>query len=78
MNKFLVELKHDLSFIKSHTLQPQWFKVLKAFFLLGFLSGYVFLSGWRKTIIFAVSFFGIMTIVHFVYRAKTQQFSASW
>jgi hypothetical protein len=78
VNKILNELKHDLSFIKSHTLQPKWFKVLKVFLLLGFLGGYVFLFGWGKTIVFAVAFFGLMTVVHFTYRAKTKRFSQSW
>lgn len=31
MSKLLAEIKHDLNFIKSHTLQPRWFKVLKIF-----------------------------------------------
>jgi dolichol kinase len=78
MSKLLAELKYDLSFIKSHTLQPRWFKVLKVFILLGFLWGYNFLFGWGKTIIFSISFFGLMLIVHFLYRAKTKRFSQSW
>jgi hypothetical protein len=78
MNNFWNELKHDLNFIKSHTLQPKWFKTLKVFLLLGFLWGYVALFGWGKTIVFAVSFFGWMLIVHFLYRAKTKRFSESW
>ena len=78
MHKFLAEIKHDLSFIKSHTLQPKWFKVLKVFLLLGFLGSYVFLFGWGKTIVFSIIFFGLMLIVHFVYRAKTKRFSQTW
>jgi len=78
MRKTLAELKHDLSFIKSHTLQPKWFKVLKVFILLGFLWGYAALFGWEKAIVFSISFFGLMLIVHFVYRAKTKRFSKSW
>ena len=78
MNKLISELKHDLNFIKSHTLQPKWFKVLKVFLLLGFLGGYVALFGWGKTIVFVISFFGLMLIVHFVYRVTTKRFSESW
>ena len=78
MKEILTELKHDLSFIKSHTLQPRWFKVFKVFLLLGILWGYAFLFGGRKTIIFSISFFGLMLIVHFLYRAKTKRFSQSW
>ena len=78
MNNFIAEIKHDFNFIKSHTLQPKWFKVLKVFILLGFLACYVSLFGWGKTIVFAISFFGLMLIVHFLYRAKTKRFSQSW
>lgn len=78
MKKIFAELKYDLSFIQSHTLQPTWFKVLKIFFLLGFLWGYVALFGWGKMIVFAISFFGLMLVVHFLYRARTNRFSESW
>ena len=78
MSKLLTEINHDLNFIKSHALQPKWFKVLKVFLLLGFLWGYISLFGWGKTLVFAISFFGLMLLVHFVYRAKTKRFSESW
>ena len=78
MSKLLEEIKYDLSFIQSHTLQPKWFKVLKVFLLLGFLGFYVFLFGWGRMIVFVISFFGLMLIVHFMYRAKTERFSRSW
>ena len=78
MHKFLAEIKHDLNFIKSHTLQPKWFKVLKVFLLLGFLGSYVSLFWWGKTIVFSIIFFGLMLIVHFVYRTKTKRFSQTW
>jgi len=78
MNNLFNEIKYDLNFIKSHTLQPKWFKGLKVFLLFGFLGGYVFLFGWRKTIIFSISFFGLMAVVHFVYRSRTKHFSESW
>ena len=78
MNKLLPELKHDLGFIKSHTLQPGWFKVLKVFLLLGFLGSYVLLFGLGKTIVFSIIFFGLMLIVHFLYRANTRRWTQSW
>ena len=78
MNKIIKEIKYDISFIKSHTLQPRWFKVLKVFLLLGFLGGYAFLFGWGKMTVFLVSFMGLMLIVHFVYRAKTNKYKQSW
>ena len=78
MNKLIDEIKYDLSFIQSHTLQPKWFKVLKIFLLMGFLGLYVFLFEWVKMAVFFICFIGLMTVVHFVYRAKTKRFSHSW
>ncbi|MBN1451485.1 MAG: hypothetical protein JW963_10760 [Anaerolineales bacterium] len=78
MSKLLKEIKYDLSFIQSHTLQPKWFKVLKVFLLLGFLWLYVFLFGWGKMTVFFICFVGLMAVVHFMYRVKTKRFSQSW
>ena len=78
MKKFLSELKYDLNFIRSHTLQPQWFKIFKVFLVLGILWGYDLLFGGKKTIIFALIFFGLMLGVHFLYRFKTKRYSESW
>jgi len=78
MIKFLNELKYDLNFLRSHTLQPQWFKVLKVFLLAGILAGYAFLFGWVKTIIFGLIFFGLMLGVHLLYRAGTRRYTQSW
>ena len=78
MNKFIKEIKYDLSFIRSHTLQPRWFKVLKVFLLLGFLGGYAFLFGWGRMAIFLVSFIVLSTILHFVYRINTKRWKQSW
>jgi hypothetical protein len=36
MARLFNEIKDDVSFIKSHTLQPKWYKVLKIFILLVF------------------------------------------
>lgn len=78
MNKLIDEIKYDLSFIQSHTLQPKWFKILKVILLLGFLGLYVFLFGWGKMVVFFICFMGLMTVVHFMYRAKTKRFQQSW
>ena len=39
MRKLLYGIKYDFSFIKSHTLQPGWWKVMKIFVILVFLAG---------------------------------------
>lgn len=78
MAKLLDEIKHDLSFIRSHTLQPGWYKVLKVFILLGIMVGYVFLFGWLKTLLFFAVFFSWTLVVHLVYRGKTRRWTRSW
>lgn len=78
MAKLLDEIKYDMSFIKSHTLQPQWFKVAKIFILLGFLVGYTCLFGWMKTVLFFAAFIFLSLIVHLVYRIKTNRWKQSW
>ena len=78
MNKLIDEIKYDLSFIQSHTLQPKWFKILKVILLLGFLGLFVFLFGRGKMVVFLICFMGLMTVVHFMYRVKTERFSQSW
>lgn len=78
MIKLLEEIKYDLRFIKSHSLQPKWFKVLKVLILLGFLASYCFLFGWIKTALFFVIFVFLSTIVHLIYRTKTKRWKQSW
>lgn len=78
MAKLLNEIEYDLSFIKSHTLQPKWYKVLKVFFLLGFWVGYYSLFGLRKTLVFFTLFFFLSFLVHLLYRTKTDKFKRSW
>jgi len=50
------EIRDDFSFIKSHTLQPQWYKILKVFLILGYLGAHLFFYGARKTLIFYIKF----------------------
>ena len=78
MIKLLNEIKYDLSFIKSHTLQPKWYKILKVFILLGFFIGYYLLFGVLKTLVFFTIFFFSSFLVHLLYRAKTDKFKRSW
>ena len=78
MSKLFNGIKTDASFIKSHTLQPQWYKILKVFVLLGGMLGYYFLFGWVKTIVFFGVFFVLALILHMVYRAKTNVWRESW
>ena len=78
MPKWIDEIKYDLGFLKSHTLQPQWFKIVKIFILLFLLAGYYFLFGLPKTLLFFVTFIFLMSIVHFVYRSKTKKYTKNW
>ncbi len=78
MKKFLEEVKFDAAFIKGHTLQPQWYKVLKVFLILGFLVGYFMLFGSAKTLIFCGVFFGLSLILHMAYRINTKKYTQSW
>jgi len=78
MSKFLSEIMDDLRFIKSHSLQPDWYKVFKIFLLLGVLIGYGYFFGIRKTIVFFVVFMILALLVHVVYRVKTNKWQQSW
>jgi len=72
------EIRDDASFIKSHTLQPQWYKILKALMILGYLGAHFFFYGLRKTLIFSGLFFMLSFLVHLLYRVKTEKFTVSW
>lgn len=72
------ELKRDIDFIKSHTLQPKWFKILKVFIILGFLIGHYFLYGLKTTTLFFALFIFLSLLVHFTYRAKTKKWTQTW
>jgi hypothetical protein len=78
MTKQIEEIKYDLSYLKSHTLQPKWLKILKVFILLGVSVGYYLLFGLQATILFFVTFFSLMLIVHFTYRINTNKYTTSW
>ena len=74
----LEEIKFDVAFVRSHTLQPQWYKTLKVMLLVGFLAGYGRLVGLARMAACLVCFLVLSLVVHLVYRAKTQRFQRSW
>jgi hypothetical protein len=74
----LEEIKVDVNFVRSHTLQPRWYKALKVVILVGALAGYGYLFGLARTAIFGASFLLLSLVVHLLYRAKTQRFQRSW
>lgn len=78
MTRLLDEIKFDARFIKSHTLQPKWYKILKVFIILGFLVGYLYLFGLMKTLVFFAVFLISSLVVHLVYRNKTNKWKQSW
>ena len=78
MKKILDEITFDIGYIRGHTLQPQWFKILKVFILFGVLYGYSALFGLKATIIFFAVFLLMGLIVHFTYRNKTKRYTVSW
>jgi hypothetical protein len=78
MPRLLDEIRQDASFIRSHALQPAWYKVLKVFILMGFLVGYYCLFGLARTAVFVGLFFSLSLLVHLVYRVKTDRWKRSW
>lgn len=78
MPNLLKEVKDDVDFVKSHTLQPKWYKYGKIFILLGVLVGYYALFGLSKTAVFLGVFFLLSLLLHMLYRVKTHKFTRSW
>jgi len=78
MGKLGDGIKYDLSFIKSHTLQPKWYKVFKVFILASVLVAYYVLFGLSKTIVFFAVFLAFALAVHMLYRVKTRKFTRTW
>jgi len=72
------EVRYDVHFVKSHTLQPKWYKIAKIFILIGFLVGYALLFGGRKTLIFLAVFLFLAATLHMLYRVKTEKFTQTW
>jgi hypothetical protein len=78
MAKLLDELKIDLKFVGSHTVQPRWYKIFKILLLAGFLVGYWLVFGPMKTVVFVAVFFFLSLLVHMVYRIKTDTWKRTW
>lgn len=78
MKKIFSEIQYDARFMRDHTLQPGWYKVLKVFLLIVILGGYYALFGRQKTLLFCGVFFGLSTLVHMLYRIKTKKYTRSW
>ena len=78
MAKFLKEIKFDAEFIKDHELQPQWYKILKIFLLLGLMVGSVLIFGWKNPLVFFLCFFSLSLAVHIIYRIKTKKYTQNW
>ena len=78
MPNLLDEIKYDVNFLKSHTLQPKWLKIIKIFILVGFSAGYFFLFGLNSLLLFLTTFILLMLVVHLVYRKKTNKYTTNW
>jgi hypothetical protein len=78
MSNLLDEIKVDVNFVRSHTLQPNWYKALKVVILAGFLTGYGGLFGLARMAAFCASFILLSLVVHLIYRARTQRWRRSW
>lgn len=78
MSKLIDEILIDVNFIRSHTLQPRWYKLAKVFILVGFLAAYVIFFGWLKTGMFLACFVLLSLMVHMFYRVKTRRWTQSW
>jgi len=78
VSKLLDAIKIDVRFIRSHTVQPKWFKVLKVVGLLAFALGYARLFGTRKALVFFACFLSLSLVVHMIYRTKSKVYQQSW
>jgi hypothetical protein len=78
MRNIINEIKYDLGYLRSHTLQPTWFKILKVFILFGGVYGYFALFGLKAMIISLVIFLVLGLVLHLTYRIKTERYTRSW
>jgi len=78
MLKPLQELAFDIEYLKNHTLQPSWFKVLKIFILIAVFIVYTLFFGLSKTLLFIAIFFLFGLLIHYTYRIKTKRYTLSW
>jgi hypothetical protein len=78
MARLLQGIGDDLRFIRSHSLQPKWYKALKVFILLGFLLGYWTFFGLKRTAAFLAAFLLLSLALHLLYRSGTHGWKRSW
>jgi hypothetical protein len=78
MDRLLEAIGDDLRFVRSHSLQPKWYKALKVFILLGFLLAFGAIFGPKRTAIFLAAFLLLSLGVHLLYRAGTHAWKRSW
>ena len=72
------EINYDLNFIKNHTLQPRWWKIVKIFLLCGMIAAVYFIFGAVRTCIWLSTVIILSLIVHIIYRIKTNAFTKTW
>jgi Ca2+-dependent lipid-binding protein len=78
MKNLFDEIAYDAKFVKGHKLQPAWYKAVKIFILLAVLTGFIWLFGWGRAIVFVGVFLLLSLIVHMVYRVNTRKFTRNW
>jgi hypothetical protein len=78
MAKLVKEIQYDVNFVRTHTLQPAWYKYLKIFILVGVLGAYWWFWGLTKTLIFLLVFLILSFLLHMIYRIRTHKFQQSW
>lgn len=78
MSKWWDEIRLDLEFIRSHELQPGWYKILKSLILLGILTAHYLFFGPSRTLMFFGVFLLLMGLVHWKYRRGTHKWRRSW
>ena len=78
MTRLTDEIERDVEFIKSHQLQPAWYKVFKVLLVLSFLGAYGIFFGLRKVLVFLAVFLILSLGVHLLYRAKSCRWTKSW
>ena len=78
MARLLQAIGDDMRFVRSHSLQPKWYKALKVLILLGFLLGYGSLFGLKRTAVFLAAFLLLSLGLHLLYRTGTHGWQQSW
>ncbi len=72
------EIKKDIDFLRKHTLQPVWWKIVKVFILFAAILTIWKIFGILEAIIWFSIIIILGLIVHFTYRIKTHTYKKSW